>query len=78
MTAQHFTSKCRHKLNFKLLYYGITGNSAALSRFKYEVHRRWHKWLNRRNRQRELLWSQFNALLQRFPLPNPRIVQRYT
>ncbi len=70
--------KLRQKLHGHYAYYGITGNYAALSRFKYEVHRRWHKWLNRRNRQRELRWSQFNALLGRFPLPNPRIVHRYT
>ena len=50
----------------------------ALSRFKFEVHRRWHKWLNRRNRQRELLWSAFKEMLKLYPLPNPRIVHRYT
>jgi len=68
--------KLRQKLHGHYAYYGITGNYAALNRFKYEVHRRWHKWLNRRNRKRELLWDKFNLLLQRYPLPNPRIVQR--
>ena len=57
---------------------GVTGNYVALKRFHHEVQRRWHKWLNRRNRQRELLWDQFNVLLRRFPLPNPRIVHRDT
>ncbi len=43
-------------------YYRIRSNYAAFARFKLEVHCRWHKWLNRRNRQSKLLWSQFNAL----------------
>jgi len=74
VSEQHV--KLRQKLHGHYAYYGITGNYAALGRFKFEVHRRWHKWLNRRNRQRELLWPQFNALPRRFPLPNPRIVHR--
>jgi RNA-directed DNA polymerase len=71
-------TKLRQKLHGHYAYYGITGNYVALKRFHLEVERRWHKWLNRRNRQRELLWSQFNDLLRRFPLPNPRIVHRDT
>ncbi len=71
-------TKLRQKLHGHYAYYGINGNYAALHRFKREVHRCWHKWLNRRNRQRELLWSQFNSLLERYPLPAPRIVHRYT
>jgi len=76
VSEQHI--KLRQKLNGHYAYYGITGNYAALKRFHHEVERRWHKWLNRRNRQRELLWSQFNAMLRRLPLPNPRIVHRDT
>ena len=68
--------KLRQKLHGHYAYYGISGNYAALARFKFEVHRRWHKWLNRRNRQRELLWFRFNKLLRCYPLPNPRIVKR--
>ncbi len=66
--------KLGQKLHGHYAYYGIRGNYRALKRFQYEVHRRWHKWLNRRNRQRELLWPAFNRLLKRFPLPRPRIV----
>jgi hypothetical protein len=55
--------KLRQKLHGHYAYYGIMGNYAALNRFKYEVHRRWHQWLNRRNRRRELLWDKFNLLL---------------
>ena len=43
-------SEQQQKLNEKLrghyAYYGVTGNSDALSRFRWEVDRRWRKWLN--------------------------------
>ena len=38
------------KLRGHAAYYGITGNSPALSRFHYEVLRVWRKWLMRRRR----------------------------
>jgi hypothetical protein len=76
VSEQHV--KLRQKLHGHYAYYGISGNFDALQRFQFQVHRRWHKWLNRRNRQRELRWSQFNALIKRYPLPPPRIVHRYT
>jgi len=55
-------------------YYGITGNARALSRFRHEVKRRWHKWLNRRSRATRLSWEAFLRLLQRYPLPSSRVV----
>jgi len=58
-------------------YYGITGNARALKEFLCAVHRAWWKWLNRRNRQREMLWDRFNRLLKRYRLPPPRIVHSY-
>jgi hypothetical protein len=65
-------SEQQQKLNEKVrghyAYYGVTGNSAALSRFRWEVERRWRKWLNRRNRERSLTWKVFVRLLQRYPL----------
>lgn len=71
-----------HALKQKLLghyaYYGINGNYQALNRLLHAVKHCWHKWLNRRNRQRELVWSKFQSLLDRYPLPIPRIVHRTT
>jgi len=43
-------------------YYGVAGNSSALSRFHHEVERRWRKWLDRHNRIRTLKWSKFRSL----------------
>jgi group II intron reverse transcriptase/maturase len=77
---RHLTvSEQQQKLNQKLrghdAYYGVTGNSAALSRFHREVERRWRKWLNRRNRIRTLKWAKFRAILRRYPLAPARSVR---
>ena len=55
-------------------YYGVTGNSGALSSFLDEVERRWRKWLYRRNRNRAFNWTRFRHTLQRYPLARVRTV----
>jgi RNA-directed DNA polymerase len=58
------------KLSGHYGYYGITGNSKALARFRYEVQRVWHKWLARRSQQ-PMTWDRFNELMKVFELPRP-------
>ncbi len=60
--------KLNQKLRGHYAYYGVTGNSEALSRFLCEVERRWQKWLTRRNRERTLDWTLFHRLLRRYRL----------
>ncbi len=60
--------KLSEKLRGHYAYYGVTGNSEALSRFRWEVECRWRKWLDRRNRERSMTWRVFQRLLQRYPL----------
>ncbi len=60
--------KLNEKLRGHYAYYGVTGNSGALSRFRWEVDRCWRKWLDRRNRERSMTWDVFRRLLQRYPL----------
>jgi len=67
--------KLNEKLRGHYAYYGVTGNGTALSRFRWEVERRWRKWLNRRNRERSLNWKIFVRLLQRYPLAPVRTSQ---
>ena len=67
--------KLSEKLRGHYAYYGVTGNSAALSRFLHEVECRWRKWLYRRNRLRSLNWSLFRRLVQRYPLAPVRTVR---
>jgi len=62
------------KLQGHYAYYGITGNIRCLNSFCYEVRKVWHKWLSRRSRGQPMTWERFNSLLQRHPLPLPRIV----
>lgn len=57
-------------------YYGIKGNSASLSRYRWQTLRILFKWLNRRSQRPGYTWRAFNRLLQRFEVPLPRIVER--
>ena len=57
------------KIRGHCAYYGITGNSRALSRFRHWTVRLWRKWLSRRNRERTMTWERFENLLARYPLP---------
>jgi hypothetical protein len=59
-------------------YYGVTSNSGALERLCNEVKVIWRKWLSRRSQRAFLNWWQMNRLLTKYPLPQPRIVHRYT
>jgi group II intron reverse transcriptase/maturase len=54
-------------------YYGVIGNGRMLRNFRHEVRRAWRKWLNRRNRERQMTWQKFERLEQRYPLPLPKI-----
>ena len=52
-------------------YYGITGNIAALYRYRYELRRLWRKWLDRRSHKAFMTWERFARLEARYPLPRP-------
>lgn len=54
-------------------YYGITGNAAAVRRFRDAVIRTWRKWLARRTGRGTFSWATFKRLLERYPLPPPRL-----
>ena len=51
-------------------YYGITGNSIAIGRFREEVQRAWRVWLNRRSQRAKMTWTRFHRLHQRYPIPS--------
>lgn len=71
----------REKLKMKMqghyAYYGITGNGRRLQWYMRRVERIWQKWLSRRTRNGAISWERFYKMLQRFPLPRPRIVHQY-
>lgn len=54
-------------------YFGVNGNTPALSRLVFWVARAWHKWLNRRSQRARMTWERFQDLLEDYPLPTPRV-----
>ena len=64
----------RRKLLGHYAYYGITGNHRALARFYAMARRTWCKWLHRRSPRDPSTWIRLNRLLERHPLPLPRVV----
>jgi group II intron reverse transcriptase/maturase len=71
-------AELRRKLLGHYNYYGITGNCELLVRFMYEVKYVWRKWLNRRSEKARMTYDRMNLLLQRYPLPMPKIAVHYT
>src|SRR5215472_9555336 len=55
-------------------YYGVTGNSYSLHRFRNQAVKAWLRVLQRRSQKRRLSWDRFNAFLRTNPLPPPRLV----
>ena len=55
-------------------YFGITGNGDALSRVGHEAARIWGRALARRNGG-HLVWTRFQPVLARHPLPLPRAIR---
>jgi hypothetical protein len=76
MEAQHLGLV--RKLDGHYAYYGITSNYDALARLWHQVKAVWRKWLSSRSRKAFLSWAAMHRLLERFPLPRPRIVHRYS
>lgn len=64
------------KLQGHYAYYGITSNFRALDQYWFQTGRIWRKWLNRRSQRARMPMERFWRLLERYPLPRPRIVHR--
>jgi group II intron reverse transcriptase/maturase len=76
IAEQHKTLAAKLRGHFG--YFGITGNSRAVSSFAFRVVRTWRKWLNRRSQKARMTWERFGRLMQRYPLPLARLVHRHT
>ncbi|MDY7096441.1 MAG: group II intron reverse transcriptase/maturase [Acidobacteriota bacterium] len=71
---RHLRVKRQHaalskKLTGHCAYYGITGNSWSLQRFRTAMQRSWRRWLNRRSQRARMTWTRFNRLQRTYPLP---------
>ncbi len=72
LAEQH--QKLGRKIQGHCAYYGITGNSRLLERFRDLVVQVWHKWLNRRGQRKGTTWEWLTRFLRRHPLPKPYAV----
>jgi group II intron reverse transcriptase/maturase len=66
------------KLRGHYAYYGITGNTPSLRRFRAEAERAWRKWLSRRSRHARVPWECFARCKKRYPLPPARALRPWT
>ena len=66
---------CR-RLRGHFNYFGVNGNMKSLVTVEYYAKRHWQKWLARRSQRSTLTWERFYQLLERLPLPAPRISVR--
>jgi hypothetical protein len=69
--AQH-AELCR-RLQGHFNYFGVSGNFHSLLLLGEQAKKAWHKWLCRRSQRGCLSWERFETVLQRYPLPRPRI-----
>jgi RNA-directed DNA polymerase len=74
LKEQHAALKRRLVGHFN--YFGVNGNLRSLVCLVEQTKRHWFKWLRRRGQRRPLSWERFGPLLQRYPLPKPRITVR--
>ena len=74
VAAQHAALTRRLVGHFN--YFGVNGNYASLDYLVYRTSRIWFKWLRRRGQRKPLTWERFTHILERFPLPRPRITVR--
>ena len=58
-------------------YFGITGNGRSIACFHIQIVKWWRWVLRRRGQRPKLPWERFNAILERFTLPRPRIVHNW-
>jgi RNA-directed DNA polymerase len=73
MKTKDLWKTAKAKLRGHYNYYGVTDNLPGIKRFGEEVKKLLFKWLNRRGKKNCLNWEKFNKMLERFPLPKPRI-----
>lgn len=71
--TKQYRTLCR-KLSGLYQYYAIRCNGPCLSTFRYATQKFWKYWMSRRSRKSAINWTDWNQLMLRFPLPQPRIL----
>jgi group II intron reverse transcriptase/maturase len=73
LTLQEQRERLRVVLHGHYQYYGLQTNYRSLGLFYRGSLNLWRKWLGRRDRATAMTWEKFNKILQKYPLPGPRI-----
>ena len=58
-------------------YYGVSDNGRSIGIYFYKVRILVYTWLNRRSQKSSMNWEGFQKYLDKFPLPQPRIVHKF-
>jgi RNA-directed DNA polymerase len=70
--AQH--AGLRSRLQGHMNYFGVNGNLRSVATLFHHAKRAWKYWLSRRSQRARLTWERMTLLLQRYPLPPPKVV----
>ena len=62
------------KLRGHFQYFGVRCNMRAMEVVLHHAKRAWKYWLNRRSSKKALNWEKFEVLMERLPLPIPKII----
>lgn len=73
LSTPELMGKVASKLQGHFAYYGVTDNSVGIGRYAHETKLLLFKWLDRRGKRGSMSWEKFCKLLEKFPLPKPRI-----
>lgn len=61
------------KLAGHVRYFGVSFNSANVSKFLYEARRIFFKWINRRSQKKSISWEKFGLFTKLYPLPTVKV-----
>ena len=64
----------RSRLQGHMNYFGVNGNLRSMANLYHHAVLSWWTWLSRRSQRAQLTWERMVLLLQRYPLPPPRIL----
>ena len=62
------------KLRGHYQYFGVRCNARSLEAVRYHALCAWRYWLNRRSSKKAVTWKRFEVLLEKLPLPTPKLV----
>ena len=62
------------KLRGHFQYFGVRCNMRAMEAVLHHAKRAWKYWLNRRSSKKALNWEKLEVLMERLPLPIPKII----